>query len=327
MIATTVFCPRCGEENRTDATNCVACRINLEFARENPGEIERIKLEDLKRKGLGRGAFGNDPGGITASKEESILLPGLLLFGSFVFAFCLGETVHELGHFLVHRAYGVDVGIRLDPFGGSMILNGSSAPREIWGVTSFGGPLLNLLAGITVWLTLWRKRRPGLLPLLLWGPISLIQEGVTLSIGMLTPGGDAALMVEWGIPATVLIGLGVLFLALGLSMICWLLPLVNLSSKDSFGRKISVLMMGMVSFMVLRLVFSSLISSTQIAENVVPLIFSGLFATMVAILFGPLHPILNRISRTELETIARHPAMISTALGTGMVLFQLLAFN
>lgn len=38
-----ITCPKCGTENLADAVNCKQCRVNLEFALENPGEIERIK--------------------------------------------------------------------------------------------------------------------------------------------------------------------------------------------------------------------------------------------------------------------------------------------
>ena len=220
-------------------------------------DIERTTQEDARSEQSGDGAMIYDLGGEPNLKAKSILLPVLLLLGSFMFAFCLGEAVHEFGHFITHRAYGVNVGVRLDPFGGSKILNGASAPHEILGITSLAGPLFNLLVGIAVSLSLWRVRRPMLLPLVLWGPVALVQEGVTFSLGMLTPGGDAQLIAEWGLPAVVVVGLGVLFLVSGIAMICWLLPLVNLSPVDSFGRKFAVVIAGMVSFFVLRLVISS----------------------------------------------------------------------
>ena len=322
----TATCPRCGTENRADAMNCVACRINLKFAQEHPAEIARIKQEDTKREKLEGWAFGNALVGMPASKEESILLPGLLLLGSFAFAFCLGEAVHELGHFLTHRAYGFDVQIILDPFGGSKTL-GSSSPREIWGITSAGGPFLNLLVSLVLLLFLRSKRRPALLPLLLWGPIALVQEGVTLSLGMLTPGGDAELIVDWGVPAAILVSLGVLLLASGVTVICWLLPLVNLSPADSFSRKFSVVTSGMVSFMVLRLLCSSLLSPDLASENAVPLIFSLLLATIVVLLYDPLYPILNRTTRTEPASVTWPATVVSIALGMGMILFQLVSFR
>jgi hypothetical protein len=323
----TITCPRCGARVRADAMNCDACRINLRFALENPVEIERLKQEDTKRERLARRAPGQGVVGIAVPNGESLVRQGLLLLGSFVFAFCLGEAVHEVGHYLAHRAFGVDVGIRLDPFGGSRILHGSSAPREIWGITSVAGPLLNLLAGMTLSLSLWWKRRPALLPLLLWGPIALVQEGVTFSLGMLTPGGDAQLIVDWGVPAAVLVSLGVLSLALGISLICGLLPLVNLSPADTLSRKFIVVTGGMVSFMFLRLLVSSFFTPDLAVENTVPLVFALLLASIVVMLYGPLYPILNRISRTEPVSVTWPVAAFSMTLGAGVVMLQLASFN
>lgn len=38
----TIFCPRCGTENPPSAMNCMQCRINLQFAQQNPDEVTRI---------------------------------------------------------------------------------------------------------------------------------------------------------------------------------------------------------------------------------------------------------------------------------------------
>jgi hypothetical protein len=302
--------------------NCAACRINLCFALEHPAEIERMNRQGARRKGE-----GNAEGGVSTAPDQPVLLPVLLLLGSFAFAFCLGEAVHELGHFLAHRAHGVEVGIKLDPFGGSRILNGSSAPREIWGITSAAGPLFNVLVGVTVSLSLWRYRRPALLALLLWGPIALVQEGVTFSLGMLTPGGDAQLIVDSGVPAPAILGLGVLFLLSGVAAVCWVLPLVILSPSDSFARSFGVVAGGMVSFMGVRLLGSTVSSPYLVQENVVPLVFALLLATVVAGLYGPLHSMLRRSWDAEPASVRWPPVVLSTTLGVGMILFQMASFN
>jgi hypothetical protein len=262
-----------------------------------------------------------------ADKTRPIFLSILFLLGSFAFAFCLGEAVHELGHFLVHRINGVDVSIRLDPFGGSRILNGSSAPQEFWGITALGGPLFNLLVGNILTLSLWGKRKTMLLPLLLWGPLSLIQEGVTFSLGLLTPGGDAQFIVAWGVPAFVLIGLGVVFFILGIALICWLLPLVDLVPQDSLGRKFSIVTGGMVSFMLIRLLFSGLRSPDLLIENTVPLIFALLLSSVVVFVYKPLYSLLSRISATEQASITWQKTLFAVALGAGMILLQLAILN
>ncbi len=327
LAVDTIICPRCGTENRADRRNCEVCRINLRFALENPAEIARIRQADAEQERWADSSQLGQVGATSASKGGPWLLPVLLLLGSFVFAFCLGEAVHELGHFLVHRAYGVEVGIRLDPFGGSRILHGSSAPAEIWGITSVAGPLLNLLAGLTLSSLLWRLRRPALLPVLLWGPLALVQEGVTFSLGLLTPGGDAQLIVDWGVPALLLLSLGILFLASGVALLCGLLPLVGLSPTDSFGRRFGLLTGGMVSFLVLRLLVSSASSPAAVQENIAPLLFSLLLATVVAVLYRPLASSFSRGSDPEPASVTWPAVLSSVALAVGMVLIQISSFN
>ncbi|MFN2167234.1 MAG: hypothetical protein ACK2U9_13345 [Anaerolineae bacterium] len=318
-------CPRCGATNDADALNCAACRINLEFARENPAQIERIRREAAG--GAQFGAHLDSGRAQAADRDEPALLPVLLLLASFVFAFCLGEAIHELGHFFAHRAYGVDVGIRLDPFGGSHIIGGSLAPRELWGITSAAGPLFNVAIAVSVFVVLWRWRRPALLPLLLWGPIALVQEGVTFSLGLLTPGGDAALITESGVPAGLVLGCGILFLVMGIAGVCLLLPQAGLSPSASFSFRLRVVAGGMVSFMAVRLLFSPVTSPGQAGENVLPLAFSLLLAAAVAALYGPVHRLLGYLSRREPATVPRFAVALSGLLALGMVAFQLAWFN
>lgn len=319
-------CPRCGAANEVDARNCAACRINLAFARQNPAEIERLKQEDARKERLRASTpDGADP--CAAERSDATLLPILLLLASFVFAFCLGEAIHELGHFLAHRAYGVDVGIRLDPFGGSHIVDGSLAPREIWGITSAAGPLLNVATAVSLFVVLWRWRRPALLPLLLWGPISLVQEGVTFSLGLLTPGGDAALIVESGVPAGLVLSSGILFLAMGIAGVCLVLPQAGLSPSASFPVRLKVVAGGMVPFMVARLLFSPLTSPGQAGENALPLLFSFLLAAAVAALCGAVNRFAGRMSEMDLVSVPGSAAAVSAALGLAMIVFQVISFN
>ena len=325
--ADTITCPRCGTENRADRRNCEGCRVNLEFALQNPAEIARLQQMAAGQARWVAGPREGEAAVTSASEGRPFLLPVLLLLGSFAFVFCLGEAVHELGHFLTHRAYGVEVGIQLDPFGGSRILQGSSAPREIWGITSLAGPLFNLLVGLIVSASLWRLRQPALLPLLLWGPVALLQEGVTFSLGLLTPGGDAQLIVEWGVPAAVLLSFGLLCLASGLALLCGLLPLVGLSPDDSFGRKFGLVAGGMVSFMVIRLLASCAASPNAAQENVLPLFFSLLLATLVVLLYRPLVRLLSRGPGPGPASVNWPAAASSLALAVGMVLFQISFFG
>ena len=323
----TMICPRCGTRNRAEAVNCRACRINLKFAQENPTDFVRVMPEDASQKQREGGTLVLDRVPITGSREGLELLPVLLLFGSFVFAFCFGEAVHELGHFLAQRAYGLPAEVRLDPFGGSMVSHEASAPVAIRGITSAMGPLLNLVASMTVTLALWRNRKPALLAFLLWGPVALIQESASLSLGIFTQSGDAALIAGAGFPTVILLDLGVFFFLSGVLMFALLLPQVNLLPGDPFQKKFSVLSTGMVSFIGFRFLYSILFSGNLAEENAVWLIFTLVLATMVGALHRPLYPLLSQIAEMKPASITKAEAGLSMALGLGMVLFQVVIFN
>lgn len=251
----------------------------------------------------------------------------MLLFGAFTFAFTLGEAIHELGHYVADRAYGAEARIRLDPFGGSRILLDSPLPKEGIGIACAAGPLPNIIIGVTLFLLLWQKRSPALLPLLLWGPSALIQEGVTFSLGLLTPGGDGQWIIQSGVPGWTVLGAGLVFLALGVVGVCALLPLLGLSPGDSFPRKLGIVAGGMSALMFVRGIGSLLMARGPVVESVVPLVFSLLLAMLVTAVHRPLSLLSNRFMGTE-QAVPRRSAVASAlVMGAGVIVFQLLLFN
>jgi hypothetical protein len=252
----------------------------------------------------------------------------LLLAGSFAFAFLLGEAVHELGHYLAHRAYGTpDIGIHLDPFGGSHIVGVKSLPLEVMGVTSLAGPLLNLVLGILAFLVLWRWRRPLLLPLLAWGPVAMVQEGVTLSLGLLTPGGDAGWIVAWGAPQALVLLAGLVSLAAGVFTLSWLFPVAALGKEQSFGARFEVLTVGISLLMVVRAIHSLATSPAAATEDLVPLVFSLLLAALAVALHRPAVSLLGRMSEPRLHAVTWPAVAAALMLGTAMFVFQIVALS
>jgi hypothetical protein len=107
----------------------------------------------------------------------------LFLASSFILAFCLQVTVHELGHYLTGLLVGAQGGkVFLHPFYNSQVVF-----RSIPGVTGLVlvgvmGPGLDVFLATLLSLLAWSKKSPLLLPLLMWGSIAYIGEG----IGMLS---------------------------------------------------------------------------------------------------------------------------------------------
>ena len=246
----------------------------------------------------------------------------LLLMGSFTFAFLLGEMVHEWGHFLAHRYYGHQgISIHLDPFGGSRNLGVGPMPLHELGITTAAGPGLNLVAGILMTALFIKFKSPGFLSLVLWGPIALIQEGVNLSLGLLSPGSDAQWLVQWGIPKVALIFLGAFFILVGTALISRILIRIREIKGMRFTRRLTLIFFGLGFLIILRALISSFQSPQAALENCIPLIFALILAVIIA---GA-----QKTSRIlEREYSARMPSwgtsILTVGLVLGMFLFQII---
>lgn len=207
----------------------------------------------------------------------------LLLMGSFTFAFLVGEMVHEFGHYLAHRYYDVQgISIHFDPFGGSRILGVKALPLNEMGITTAAGPGLNLVAGLLASLLIWKISPSFFLPLALWGPVALIQEGVNLSLGLLSPGSDARWLAQWGAPPTTLIVLGVAFILAGTGWIGFTLYRKTNFPERNFPSRLILAFFGLGFLMILRAAVSLFQSSQAALENLVPLLFALILATLIS---------------------------------------------
>jgi len=258
-------------------------------------------------------------------KTSSIINRIVLLAGAFTFAFLFGEMVHEYGHYFSHLIFGnSDVQVYLNPFGSSHIMGVTSLPLIQMGVTSAAGPLFNLLMGSLTLLLLWKVKKPGLLPFLLWGPVAMIQESVTFTFGFLTPGGDAEWIAAMGIPKVVIIGLGVLSLIAGLILLAVLLTNLGITTGESFGKRLVIVLLGMCSLMLIRFIYSAVIMPASMIENLVPLVFSLLLAIIVVMIQPVVKNIIWKNQLPPVKPIEKKDILIAGILGVGIFIFQIL---
>ena len=246
----------------------------------------------------------------------------LFLAGAFTFAFLLAEAVHETGHYLTHRWYGNDsIRVHLDPFGGSRMIDDRYLPETGMIITSAAGPLFSLVLSIGSFLILLKIRKPALLPLLIWGPTAMIQEGVNLSLGLFSRNSDAQWIVQSGLPAFLILMIGIALLIAGLIGIALLLPLAGIDSKSPFGCTLLIILAGMCSLLIIRLAGTLFTSPDTLIENLIPLGFSGILALVVTTL-------QRTITRHQTTHYLGWNLVVSNfALGAGMFLCQIFLFN
>lgn len=257
---------------------------------------------------------------------RGLILPLLGLFSAFTFAFIANEGIHEAGHWLAHRAYGASVRVVLDPFGASRIVGAenSSAPPA---VTSVAGPALSVLFSGVLFFALWRWRRSAPAAFLFMFPVALIQEGVTFSLGLLTPGGDASHVAAWGIPVPLLAVLGVGLLVAGVAILGLLLPLAGVSPNNGGRRNLILIGAAMIGLMLLRFAVSVGLRSGDSLEATVPLVFSLLLAAATAAVFAP----VQRRLGVRLVVMERAPAIFRASgglvLAVAVIILQLSILN
>jgi hypothetical protein len=257
-------------------------------------------------------------------KTSRILKITLLLAAAFTFALLLGELVHDSGHYFCHLAYGNTwIKVQFDPFGGTHIMGAGELPADILGVTSLVGPLSNLILGVLCSTTLWRFRKPILLPLLLWGPVSMIQEGVTCTLGFLTPGGDAFWISKLGIPAALIVLFGMIIFICGIISVALLLPLAGFQDDEPFLRKFIILFFGMGSLMIVRFVYSAFISPQYLVENLAPLVLSVVLMIIIVIIHPKINHLIMKKDLKQPTSLPWYVLLVSSILGAGMFFLQM----
>lgn len=254
-----------------------------------------------------------------------MIKPTLLLAGSFVFAFLWGEMVHEYGHYLSHLIFrNRAVSVYLNPFGSSRIIGVTSLPLRQMGITAAAGPLSNLLLGVFVMSLLWKKMRPALLPLLIWGPVAMIQEGVTFSLGFLTPGGDAEWISKLGTSKTVILITGIVLIFSGLMILSLLLTKLGVTEGRTRFETFGMILLGMCSLMIIRFLYSAIVQPQFIIEDLVPLIFSLILAVFVVIIQPVILKNLKGTLSNPYPILTQGAVITAITMGSGVFIFQIL---
>lgn len=238
----------------------------------------------------------------------------LYLIGSFIFAFLLGELVHEYGHFMMHVLFGHEgISVIIDPFGGSCNIGVTAMPNLEVAWTTIMGPMFNVLCAAVVYFLV---RNQFFLPLRIWFPIALIQEGVTFSIGNLTMGGDAYwISASTGIHTLAILIFGIALLCLGIWTLARELSAIPDLKHLNFIKKLITIFLSFGALLIIRAFYSIVLNPSLIVENLVPLLFSIIVACVVSLLIRD-----SGIDRP----VTDKKANIAITMGIAMFVFQLL---
>lgn len=142
----------------------------------------------------------------------------LLLASAVAIAEMAEVAVHELAHLVVDRLIGADASIDLHPFGPSATHIDGTLPDTglAWAVAA--GPAGAVVVCSVIALLAWRRRTPGMLALILLGPVALLFEGANAIVQLVegAVGTDVTILVGRGVPSPLVAVLAGTALAVGL---------------------------------------------------------------------------------------------------------------
>lgn len=250
-----------------------------------------------------------------------------LLFGSVTFVLSVSVAVHELGHLVMDRVYGLEADLVLEPFRSSYTVLAQPWPADMSAWPVVAGPLANVIVGALLFVALWGMRNPYLMPLLLWGPIALVQESTTALVQMTTreAGTDWVLLVEAGLATGIIVGFAIVGLLAGLGGLFALLPVSGLSPIEKLWTRLGVLGVGMGGFTMLALVMSLVLgyASEEVARN---LRLTG-FVLVLATLLAVFYPATARLRGSDVMEVSVGAARTAVSLGAFVIVLFLVIYT
>jgi len=272
-----------------------------------------------------------------ATPRPVFILPILLFVFVFTLASFPGSLLHEGGHALVNLASGVRItNFIIHPFSFAGYVRPFVDSNNVW--QHAAGPLGGLIPGLAIFILCWKRRSPGLLPLLQMFSMGAITHG--LAAAMLLYDYNNLVSVI-GIPALLIQIPGLILLVVGIFLTLSLFPLLGLSPQDKkslfvfpasfllntlFGLVIAYLFVPGSSFYKTEgLVAETITSAYQamIAFTVMGLILSALYVS----LYRWLAPKLPAWLRTEPANLAwkdlRLPAVLfAVCVVVGLIIIR-----
>jgi hypothetical protein len=205
-----------------------------------------------------------------------------LLLGCYALGLNLHNIIHEFGHSVAVLVQGGEVtGYRFHPFDGCLNFS-TYVPDHV--LLYAGGAFIGGAATILFPVLAWKRRTPGVMPLVLACAAGL----VTTAHWMLrAPWSDVftdyTAMIELGVPWPVFLGTGTLYLAIGVAVLVLYLPLLGMAHDAGLGRRLALFELGILPYH-LAAVAHGWVRAGGPARFPVPLVVTAAFLALWALL-------------------------------------------
>jgi hypothetical protein len=256
----------------------------------------------------------------------------VLIFGAAGFSFNIGNTIHEFGHAIADRMSGIPfskIHVIIHPFFSPHMNIEGGIPDSMMGWPDAAGPLADVVFGLIIFAIFWKKRNPFVFPLLLWGPLACVQEGIGQVMTASDTGSDAARMIAAGFPEPLLIVICILLILAGIFLFGLAFPVAGISMDTPFLKRLGIIASGMIPYGLLTLLVCFLASPNRQDVSRSYNIIGG-FA-IIAVIVSAVYPLVTlMIKRFRIRTdfpVKWSHGLVAVGLVAVIVVLQLLFLN
>lgn len=255
-------------------------------------------------------------------ERRRVLRLMLFILGSFSFGWVLGVGLQELGHAAAMWLTGGMVErITLSPFSWSITYYGSTPQYPNF--TTGSGLVLGTLFGLVILLSIRKQAAPYLVPFLFMGVTPMLQGGGYYLLDIyIFKRGDAARLIDAGVPQPAVIGAGVLALILGVYVLVRSIHRLGITPQDTFFQRCLIFGGGVVPYFTLSLIYTLVNQPWDAVQDALTIaIAAGLIALVAGLSLRSLPS-----ERRESVVIEGHHVIYALVLGTAAVVTPYLVF-
>jgi hypothetical protein len=248
--------------------------------------------------------------------KKTVVKEGLLLLGSFSIACNAASILHELSHGLAAvLTGGTFVSMTINPFSWSYCYL-FTANQLVHLLAGAGGAIL---FGMLLFCILYRWARPWLLPVLLIGPLALLDNGSYYFVDtVMRSGGDSCQLIDQGVPPVVSASAGLMSVAAGLILVALLIHKIGLL-RYGFNGRLVVLSIGILPNAAGMLVWNGIYNRNEAGLWAV---YSGA-TVLLMLLFAAIPTRLYQKETSSEQSLTWKPVIVINVLYAGLLILLL----
>lgn len=228
----------------------------------------------------------------------------LVIATSFMIAFLIQLVVHELGHYFAGLLVGATGGqVYLHPFNNSQVVFSQTPGMAAEIVVGVSAIVVDMLLAVGLGLLYWPQVSVRFLPVLMWGSIAFIGEG----IGMLSSLAvypeyieDITQLLRIGVPASLIQGVSVVFVLIGLVWMMLVVQMAGVTKNDGIIKRLLAYLCALPLYFAISVIYIKLFNSAALDMMNVRMMQLGI-SIVLALVMTILHkPVLLGLERLRI---------------------------